>query len=92
MGLIASILKDLGFSKVAGVLDNDKKYLLKKFASDHAQFHFCAIPADDVRHNPKRIKPNKTTLLDPGNEKVGQPFRSETTVVFNGINSYFETG
>jgi len=92
MSLIASILKDLGFSKVAGLLDNDKRNLLEKFASDHKKFHFCAIPADDVRNNPNRIKPGKTTLLDPGNEKVGQPFRSDTRAVFDGINSYFETG
>jgi len=91
MSIIASILKDLGFSKVAGILDNDKRSTVAPLQSEYPDFHFVAQPADDVRNNPARQKPDKTTLLTTGNKSVAPEFRDETEKVFHEINDYFRS-
>lgn len=49
MEKIAAILKDLGFQKVAGILDGDKEALLPSLQERFPDYHFVTIPAKDVR-------------------------------------------
>ncbi|WP_037111154.1 ATP-binding protein [Rhizobium sp. 2MFCol3.1] len=65
MEKIASILDDLGFEKVVGILDGDKEDLVPKLADRFPRFHFMAIPAKDVRTKPAREATNSVKgLLD----------------------------
>lgn len=49
-----SILKDLGFSKVAALLDGDKAADASKLKRDFPEFFFACIPAKDIRTKPGR--------------------------------------
>lgn len=51
---LCSILKDLGFSKVAALLDGDKAAEASKLKRDFPEFFFACIPAKDIRTKPGR--------------------------------------
>ena len=62
---ICRILKDLGFRKVAGLLDNDKAAEAAKLAHDFPEFLFVSIPAKDIRTKPARDASDEVVgLLD----------------------------
>jgi predicted ATP-dependent endonuclease of OLD family len=70
MHVVASILKDLGFKRVAGLLDADKKDAAERHRTAFPDYHFFLLPADDVRSKeaqPQRIA--KVGLLD-GDRKL----------------------
>lgn len=48
------ILSDLGFSKVAGLLDGDKVKEAEDLRQKYPKFHFDCIPAKDIRTKPAR--------------------------------------
>ena len=52
---ILNILKDLGYSKVFTILDNDQKNEIPKFQEEYPNYYFFSIAANDVR-NKKRDK------------------------------------
>ncbi|MDK4720117.1 AAA family ATPase [Rhizobium sp. CNPSo 3968] len=54
MEKIARILKDLGFSKVVGILDSDKKEMASTLEHKFPGYEFIRIPAKDVRTKPAR--------------------------------------
>jgi len=89
MATIASILKDLGFKKLVGILDYDKIENLTPLQAEFSEYLFCAQPADDIRF--KEDKPDKTFLLEKGNIKVAEKFIDETKVMLEKINSYLST-
>lgn len=49
-----SILKDLGFEKVAGILDGDKASVKDELAIAFPSYHFACIPAKDIRTKPAK--------------------------------------
>lgn len=49
MKYIAQLLKDLGFKKVIGILDNGKTVELGELKEAFREYHFRDIPANDVR-------------------------------------------
>ena len=59
------ILKDLGYTKVAGLLDGDKVADKDKLSAEFPEFLFECIPAKDIRTKPSR-KPTEEVqgLLD----------------------------
>lgn len=54
MEKIAAILHDLGFAKVAGILDGDKEHLVKPLQIKFPEYFFATIPAKDIRTKPPR--------------------------------------
>jgi hypothetical protein len=65
MGLIARLLKDLGFQNVVGVLDADKSEARDQLAVDFPDFKWILNPAEDIRTKPARgPQPAKEGLLD----------------------------
>lgn len=60
------ILRDLGFKKVAGLLDGDKADVAKILKNEFPDFFFDCIPAKDIRTKAAR-KPTEEVfgLLDP---------------------------
>lgn len=51
---LCQILKDLGFKKVAGLLDGDKTTEVATLRATFPEFHFECIPAKDIRTKPAR--------------------------------------
>ena len=53
MALIARLLQDLGYTRVAGILDGDKEKELQELRSQFASFSFFGISAANVRDKKK---------------------------------------
>ncbi|HEV2046731.1 MAG TPA: AAA family ATPase [Chthoniobacterales bacterium] len=89
MERIATILKELGFSKVVGILDGNRADLAGKLSAQFPKFHFFAIPADDVRT--KAAVPAKSVvigLLDDQNESIRPEYAAEVRRLFQVANKY----
>lgn len=86
IGIICSILSDLGFKKVVGLLDNNLISEIKKLQDEYSEYFFITQPADDIRH--KKDKEGVESLLDESGKKVREKFRDKTTEVLQSINRY----
>lgn len=86
---VASILHELGFSKVVGVLDGNRAELAKTLAQLFLNYHFFAIVADDIRTKPEqKAKPSVLGLLDDVNRNVREEYKSDTAQKFEAANAY----
>lgn len=90
METIATLLVDLGFEKVVGIVDFDKKNLVEKLENTFPKYKFFYIPANDIRTKPE-VKPRKKIegLLDEKRE-IRSEYKEKTEELFKKINSYFE--
>jgi len=67
MQLIASVLENLGFDRVVGVLDANKESLRTNLATMFPRYRFFTIPADDVRtKEPVSAREGVEGLADSG--------------------------
>ena len=83
------MLKDLGFKKVVGVLDADKKDLLEGLRVSFPEFRFHSIPANDVRtKDATNAKEAVEGLLDEKNAHVRADYREATRDLFTSINEF----
>jgi len=86
MPTIASILSDLGFAKVVGILDKNKQHVAEALGKAFPNYRFFTIPADDVRT--KAAEPDKKVfgLLD---EKGGvrTEFRGDIDKLIDVVNA-----
>ncbi len=87
MDKIARVLKDLGFVRVVGILDGNRKESIEKLSSDFSDFHFFAIPADDVRTKEERHHEKVIGLLDETKQIRSEHF-DETKNLFEKANNY----
>ena len=89
MELVACILSDLGFERVAGIVDNDKEIVYKGLQQDFPQYRFYMIPAASVRSKGERkAQEAKLGLLDKKRKIKGdyvQPLRE----LFVSIETFF---
>lgn len=88
METVAAILSDLGFKKVAGILDANVRERIQPLQEQFPNYYFVAQPADDVRF--KSHKPDQTSLLDDENRRVREQFKNATIAMFKGIEDYFD--
>ena len=51
---LCQILKDLGLTRVAGLLDADKQLEAEALCGDFPDYYFACIPAIDIRTKPAR--------------------------------------
>ena len=86
MSIVSSILSDLGFTKVAGIVDCDRADVLPQLVAAFPTFHFVAQPADDIRFKPHT--PEKSSLLEPAGVTVRPDFRQPMTELIEGVNAY----
>ena len=88
---LCSIAKELGFKRVAAILDGDKKDCFENLENNFSEYHFEIIPADDIRTKPARKEtPEKPGLLDKGNKELvlqSQYFDAMNSIVDN-LNRY----
>jgi energy-coupling factor transporter ATP-binding protein EcfA2 len=89
MSTIASVLDDLGFLKVVGILDGNKSALLGKLRRQFPSFHFFAIPSGDVRTKPSvNAKDKVAGLLTDSNDAVRPEHVKKTRELFEAANLY----
>lgn len=89
MGRISSILFDLGFKKVVGILDANRVALLPQLREQFPEYHYLAIPADDVRTKPAvAARPAVSGLLDDTNKAIRPEYVAEMRELFAEANRY----
>ena len=83
---IVAVLHDLGFTRVAAILDKDKECLLPDLEKQYVDYFFRSIPATDVRTKKGN---DKIGLLD---EDYGlrPEFEAETAKLFNATFEYLK--
>ncbi len=73
MNIVASILRDMGFTRVAGLVDADKKEAYEKLSKDFPRYSFYLLPADDIRtKDTQKEKPAKNGVLDKDRKVRGE--------------------
>lgn len=89
MGHICCLLQEMGYRKVAGILDNDQEAARAKLERDFPDYQFYLIPAKDVRDKDAvAAKPAVTGLLD--NAKVlREEYRERMASIFESIRTAF---
>jgi predicted ATPase len=82
MTAVASMLRDLGFSKVTAILDGDKKEVAETFKREFPKFGCFLIDADDVRTKPPREETIEVRgLLDEHGKLRGEHIKCVTEIV-----------
>ena len=83
------LLQEMGYRKVAGILDNDQEAALAKLERDFPDYRFFLIPAKDVRDKDAVVaKPAVTGLLD--NAKfLREEYREPMAKIFESIRTAF---
>lgn len=88
---VCNLLEDLGFKKVAGILDGDKKEKVPELQDKFKNFKFFSIPADDVRFKKHQTeKQEKEGLLDTKNKLLNK-YRDSTTALIKDVNKYLSS-
>lgn len=89
---VASVLRDLGFRRVCGILDADGEATRKELEETYPSYKFVCIPANDVRTKPARAAiQTKEGLLDESDRVVRPEFRDAALKVFSSLNDYLKT-
>lgn len=89
MFIISDILDELGFKKVVGILDKNKKEVRKKLKRKYSNYKFFVIPADNVRFKPETpAKEAVEGLIDSGGNII-EEHKGEVINIFKEINSFF---
>lgn len=92
MRRIAALLKDLGFRRVAGVLDKNKQAGVPALNAEFPEYLFVASPADDVR---TKEAPDAQLAVDGLLDREGklQPkYSAELQQLLDRVNHYLRTG
>jgi hypothetical protein len=83
--LLCTVLKELGLRKVFVILDGDKRDKLQELNAAFPEYHFTALPTDDIRDKPERqIVGLLTENLDLKIESI-----KAVTELIGSINQYF---
>ncbi len=86
---VCRLLKDMGYKKVAGLLDNDQIEALPRLQQDFPTYKFFAIPAKDVRDKKAELaRPAVTGLLD-GGKILRNEYRGPMEEIFELIRDEF---
>ncbi|MCC6347384.1 MAG: AAA family ATPase [Nitrospirales bacterium] len=89
MERIATVLKELGFSKVVGILDGNRAQLAQTLKENFPLFHFFSIPADDIRtKSPVPERPAVVGLLNDANNAIRPEYLEKTKQLLQKANVY----
>ena len=82
---ILNVLRDLGYSKVFTVFDNDKKYLVSKNKSKFKNYSFFAIDAEDIRDKDGK----KGLLKNLKTGEINEEYSNNIEQLLAEIKDYF---
>ncbi|MDF4767112.1 hypothetical protein P3557_28260, partial [Vibrio parahaemolyticus] len=89
MSIISRILKDLGYKKVIGILDNDKPAEKEELENEFTDYKYFVIPAKDVRtKEATKAREQVEGLLDDKNKAIRPEYKGDATNILNDINQY----
>jgi len=89
MERIATVLQELGYAKMVGILDANRDKLANELSRKFKKYHFFAIPADDVRTKPARpAKEAVRGLLNDKNDDVRPEYVEPVRDLFAVANKY----
>jgi predicted ATP-dependent endonuclease of OLD family len=84
------ILKDLGFKKVAGLLDSDKTADAEHLKREFPDFYFCCIPAKDIRTKAARKATEKVAGLLDEEKKLKSEFHDRMKEIFSELSDHMD--
>lgn len=85
MPIIASMLQELGFERVVGILDKNMTDMQTLLQQQFPDYSFEVIPADDVRTKPARSEHTEVVGLLDKNRLIRDDFKQETITLFERI-------
>lgn len=85
---LCKILHDLGYKKVAGILDGNKSEDKDKLEQEFCDYLFVCIPADDVRTKDSRPSVSEVVGLLDRNRKVRPEFMDESRELFQTVSDF----
>ena len=86
--MIAALLRDLGFKRVAAILDANRQHRIADLQAEFPDFHFAAIAADDVRTKAEQPARNSVRGLLDEHGDLRPEFRDHTTRLFQEVAAY----
>lgn len=87
---LCKIAKDLGFKKVAAILDGDKIENFESLKEQFPEYCFEIIPADDIRTKPARDGVAEKQGLLNKDKILQEHYRDDMSNIFDSLNEYFE--
>ncbi|WP_170218672.1 ATP-dependent nuclease [Marilutibacter aestuarii] len=88
---LCRLLQDMGYKKVAGLLDNDQVATLPGLERDFPGYKFFAIPAKDVRDKDAvGARPAVTGLLENSRD-LREEYREPMVSIFESLRAAFES-
>ncbi|HHY08260.1 MAG TPA: ATP-binding protein [Corynebacteriales bacterium] len=87
MKTIAGILKELGFKKVAGILDNNMEEQCESLSKEFLDYRFFTIPTDDVRSKSPILARDAVHGLLDDNHTLRQEYHADMRTLFENVNS-----
>lgn len=90
MEIFVKILQDLGFKKLVGILDNDKKLLCDKLTNAYKNYLylFICIPTNDIKDKTAENKPQKSGLVT-SNGQLKPDYLDAINTIIDQINNHF---
>lgn len=86
---LCRLLQDMGYKKVAGLLDNDQAATLPRLEREFPSYKFFAIPAKDVRDKDAvDARPAVTGLLENA-KTLREEYREPMALIFGSIQTAF---
>lgn len=82
---IMELLHDLGFERVAGIFDNNRRELIPELQLRFSTYTFHAIPADDIRTKAENGQRKAIHGLLDENSALRAEYLEETGEIFNDI-------
>lgn len=91
MPTIASMLQDLGFKRVVGILDNNVGNVLNDLVTSFPDYRFLQISAQDIRTKPARPQTEATEGLLNSAGEVRDEHREPLTMLVTEANEYLQS-
>jgi len=91
MAMISRILRDLGFRKVAGLLDQDKVEELPALKDEFPGYFFSAIPAKDIRTKKYRKAVGEIEGLLDESRIIRPIYIEDTRKLFSELSDFMTT-
>ncbi|WP_313491405.1 AAA family ATPase [Exiguobacterium sp.] len=90
MGKMASLLEELGFEKVIGILDADREHRIIELKDQFPSYVFYAINANDVRTKPSRNATEQVDGILDENRNIRPEYFDPTKDMFIKVKDYLE--
>jgi predicted ATP-dependent endonuclease of OLD family len=87
MTTISSLLHDLGFVKVVGLLDSNKEDVAESLRAQFPNYRFFTIPANDVRTKSAQPEKKEVVGLLDEKEQLRDEFRESTAKLIDDVSA-----